>query len=79
MLHALRDAVVVPRAAAERARIALADQPGAQVIVADSLDLAAPPVSANGIRYPSGLESLVYALKERFVQRVLPARADDAL
>jgi len=77
MLHALRDAVVVPRAAAGRARIALAGQPGAQVIVADSLDLAALPVSANGIRYPSGLESLVHALQERFVQRRLPTRADD--
>ena len=77
MLHTLRDAVVVPRAAAERARIALAGQPGAQVIVADSLDLAAPFVSANGIRYPSGLESLVNALVERFVERRLPTRADD--
>ena len=77
MLHALRDAVVVPRAAAELARVALAGQPGAQVIVADSLDLAAPPVSANGIRYPSGLESLVNALQERFVQRRVPTRADD--
>ena len=77
MLHALRDAVVVPRAAAELARVALVGQPGAQVIVADSLDLAAPPVSANGIRYPSGLESLVNALQERFVQRRVPTRADD--
>jgi hypothetical protein len=77
MLHALRDAVVVPRAAAERARIALAGQPGAQVIVADSLDLAAPPVSANGIRFPSGLESLVNVLQERFVHRRVPTRADD--
>lgn len=77
MLHALRDAVVVPRVAADRARIALAGQPGAQVIVADSLDLAAPLVSANGIRYPSGLESLVHALQERFVQRHIPTRADD--
>ena len=77
MLHALRDAVVVPRAAAERARIALAGQPGAQVIAADSLDLASPPVSANGIHYPSGLESLVNALQERFVERRVPTRADD--
>jgi hypothetical protein len=77
MLHALRDAVVVPRTAAEPARIALAGQPGAQVIVADSLDLAASPVSANGIRYPPGLESLVHALQERFVQRRAPTRADD--
>ncbi|HUY45022.1 MAG TPA: hypothetical protein VMV92_04770 [Streptosporangiaceae bacterium] len=77
MLHALRDAVVVPRAAAERARAALAGMPGAQVIVADSLDLAAPPVSADGIRYPSGLESLVSALQKRFVHRRVPTRADD--
>jgi hypothetical protein len=77
MLHALCDSVVVPRAAAEPARIALAGQPGAQVIVADSLDLAAPRVSANGISYPSGLESLVHALQERFVLRRVPTRADD--
>jgi hypothetical protein len=77
MLHALRDAVIVPRAAAEQARAALAGQPGAQVIMADSLDLAAPPVSADGIRYPSGLESLVDALQKRFVHRHLPTRADD--
>jgi hypothetical protein len=77
MLHALRDAVAVPRAAAERARAALAGQPGAQVIVADSLDLAVPPVSADGIRYPSGLESLVNALQKRFVHRRAPTRADD--
>lgn len=77
MLHALRDAVVVPRAAAEQARIALAGDPGAQVIVADSLDLTAPPVSANGIRYPSGLEPLVNAVQERFVERRGPNRADD--
>ena len=44
---------------------------------AGSLDLAAPLVSANGIRYPSGLESLVNALQERFVQRRAPTRADD--
>jgi hypothetical protein len=77
MLLALRDAVVVPRAAAERARAVLAGRPGAQVIVAESLDLAAPPVSADGIRYPSGLGSLLHALQERFVQRHVPTRADD--
>ncbi len=77
MLHSLRDAVVVPRAAAELARTALADRPGSQIIVADSLDLAAQPVSVDGIRCPPGLESLIYALRERFVQRHAPTRADD--
>jgi len=77
MLHALRDAVVVSRDAAERARVALADQHGAQVIVADSLDLAAPPVSVSGIRCPAGLKPLVSALQARFVQRFAPIRADD--
>jgi hypothetical protein len=77
MLHALRDAVVVPRTAIESARAALADCPGAQAIVADSLDLVAPRVSTGGISYPSGLESLVNALQKRFVQRHVPTRADD--
>lgn len=77
MLHALRDAVVVPRSAVEQARIALAGDPGAQVIVADSLNPAEPLISANGIRYPSGLGPLVHALQERFVQRYAPTRGDD--
>jgi hypothetical protein len=77
MLHALRDAVVVPRSAVEQARIALAGDPGVQVIVADSLNPAEPLISANGIRYPSGLGPLVHALQERFVQRHAPTRGDD--
>jgi hypothetical protein len=77
MLYALRDAVVVPRSAADPARAALADQPGAQVLVADFLDLTAPPVSADGIRYLPGLESLINALQKRFAHRRGPTRADD--
>ena len=77
MLHALRDAVIVPRSTADQARVALAGHPGAQVIVADSLDLAAPPVSVDGIRCPAAIKSLVYALQKRFVHRRVPTRADD--
>ena len=41
------------------------------------LDLAAPPVSTDGVRHPSGLEPPVNALPNRFVHRRVPTRADD--
>jgi hypothetical protein len=45
--------------------------------MADSLDSSVPFVTADGIRYPAGLEPLIRALQERFVERHGPIRADD--
>ena len=76
-LYSLRDAVVVPRARTADALRAIADEPGAQVVAADSLDPAAPRLTANGIRYPAGLQRLIDVLTQRFTLRQDPIRADD--
>lgn len=76
-LYALRDAVVVPRAHVADALKALADAPGALIVAADALGLAAPSIVSGGIRYPAGLQRLVSALSERFTLRESPIRADD--
>jgi hypothetical protein len=76
-LWALRDAVVVPHTSAGRARAALADAPGAQIIAAEFLDPAAPRVTEDGIHYPAGLAPLIRALRQRLAVRQDPLRADD--
>lgn len=76
-LWALRDAVVVPRTSAERARMALADRPGTQIIAAEFLDPAAQRVTEDGIHYPVGLAPLIRTLRERLAVRQDPLRADD--
>jgi len=76
-LHGLRDAVVVPRGSVTRALALLSDQPGALVIAADSLDLAAPRVVSHGARYPAGVARLITTLAERLTFREDPSRADD--
>jgi hypothetical protein len=76
-LYTLRDAVVVPRGRATDALRAIANEPGAQVVVADSLDTAAPRLASGGIRYPAGLQTLLNALMQRFTLRQAPTRADD--
>jgi hypothetical protein len=76
-LYTLRDAVIVPRERASDALRAIADEPGAQVVVADSLDLEAPRLTTGGIRYPAGLHTLLNALTQRFAFRRDPNRADD--
>jgi hypothetical protein len=76
-LYGLREAVVVPRAQMAEALSAIADEPGAQVLAADSLDLSAPRLTANGIHYPAGLQRLIDVLTQRFTLRQDPIRADD--
>jgi hypothetical protein len=76
-LYGLRDAVVVPRGSRARALALLADEPGTQVISADSTDLEAPRLVSGGIRYPAGLQKLVSTLADRLAFRERPSRADD--
>jgi hypothetical protein len=76
-LYGLRDAVAVSREFVADALAGLADEPGAQVIAAESLDLAAPRLTSHGASYPVGLQRLITALAERLAFRRDPSRADD--
>ncbi len=73
-LYSLRDAVVVSGESAADALTRLSDEPGAQVIAAESLNLAAPRLASHGARYPVGLQRLITALAERLAFRPDPSR-----
>ncbi len=74
-----RDAVVVPAAFALQAQTALADEPGAQVVIAESLEVGAERVVSAGVSYPAGLRGFVTTLEERLVFRPGPPRVDEEL
>jgi hypothetical protein len=76
-LYSLRDAVVVSHESVTGALARLTDEPGAQVIAAESLDLAAPRLASHGVSYPVGLQGLITALAERLTFRPDPSRAED--
>jgi hypothetical protein len=76
-LHAFRDAIAVPEEHAAPARLALRDEPGAQVIAASPAGLTGPRAATDGIHYPPGLQPLISGLARRLTVRPDPARADD--